>query len=275
MMATAESSWPVGTRCAVTVTINFDAESVDLHEVERENLYGRFSYGRYGMRAGIWRLLAVLQEHGMRATVFVPGLDAENNGRALEAVLAAGHEVAARGYAFEDHSKLGAKERETLERAHEVLKKLTGRAPAGWRAPQGLLSPETLTHLTELGYAYDSSFQDDDLPYVMKCRNERRIVELPQFQFLDDSTLYASRHAHDRVLKTWCEEFNAIYEHGLYVNLTLHARGDYGSGRASRARVVDEFLRVVRRASGVSFMTCQELASSWSANHAEAEPAPA
>lgn len=274
MMATAASSWATGTRCAVTVTVNFDAESVDLHEVAKENLYGRFSYGRYGMRAGIWRLLAVLREHGIHATFFVPGLDAENNGRALEAVLAGGHEVAARGYAFEDHSKLGAQERETLEHAHEVLKKLTGRAPAGWRAPQGLLSPETLLYLTELGYAYDSSFQDDDLPYVMECRNGRRIVELPQFQFLDDSTLYASRHAHDRVLKTWREEFNAIYEQSLYVDLTLHARGDYGSGRASRARVVGEFLRAMQRSPGVSFMTCRELASWWSANHVEAEAAP-
>jgi peptidoglycan/xylan/chitin deacetylase (PgdA/CDA1 family) len=273
-MAAAGSNWATGTRCAVTVTVNFDAESVDLREVGEQNLYGRFSYGRYGMRAGIWRLLAVLREHAIRATFFVPALDAENNGRALEAVLAGGHEVAARGYAFEDHSKLGAQEREVLERAHRVLQALTGRAPAGWRAPQGLLSPETLSHLAELGYEYDSSFQDDDLPYVMKCRNERRIVELPQFQFLDDSTLYAARHAHDRVLKTWREEFNAIHEQGLYVNLTLHARGDYGSGRASRARVVDEFLRGVRRSPGVSFMTCGELASWWSANHVAAEAAP-
>lgn len=273
-MTPTEASWPAGTRCAVTVTVNFDAESVDLHEVQKENLYGRFSYGRYGMRAGIWRLLEVLQEHGVRATFFVPGFDAENNAGVIEAVLVAGHEVAARGYAFEDHSKLGAKERETLERAHETLKRLTGRAPIGWRAPQGLLSPETLTHLTALGYVYDSSFQDDDLPYIMKCPNEQHIVELPQFQFLDDSTLYGARHTHDRVLKTWCEEFNAIYQHGYYTNLTLHARGDYGSGRASRTQVVDEFLRVVRRSPGVSFMTCQELASWWSANHTKAEPAP-
>jgi peptidoglycan/xylan/chitin deacetylase (PgdA/CDA1 family) len=274
MMPAMRETWPAGTRCMMTVTVNFDAESVDLHEARKDNLYGRFSYGRYGMRAGIWRLLDVLKEHGIRATFFVPALDAENNAAALEAVLAAGHEVGARGYAFEDHGKLGAKERETLQHAHEVLSKLIGHPPAGWRAPQGLLSPDTLEHLTELGYAYDSSFQDDDLPYVMKCRNGRSIVELPQFQFLDDSTLYGPRHTHDRVLKTWREEFAAILEQGLYVNLTLHARGDYGSGRASRARVVDAFLRLVRQSAGVTFMACGELASGWRERHPETEPAP-
>jgi peptidoglycan-N-acetylglucosamine deacetylase len=204
----------------------------------------------------------------------VPGLDAENNARALEAVLKDRHEVAARSYAFEDHSKLGDREKETLQRAHEALRKLTGAAPVGWRAPGGMLSPHTLMLLTELGYAYDSSFQDDDLPYVMACANGKRIVELPQFQFLDDSTLYAPRHSHDRLLKTWREEFDARYDEGLFINLTLHVRGDYGSGRASRVRVVDEFLQHVERRPGVRFMACREIAERWNAAHRSAEPAP-
>lgn len=266
--------WWDGARCVVAVTVNFDAESVDLHEVAKENLYGRFSYGRYGMRAGIWRVLDLLTGHGIRATFFVPALDAESNGRALEAVLKNGHEVAARGYAFEDHSKLGETEKVTLQRAHEALRKLMGEAPVGWRAPGGFLSPQTLTHLTELGYSYDSSFQDDDLPYVMQCPNAKCIVELPQFQFLDDSTLYAPRHSHERLLKTWREEFDARYDENLFINLTLHVRGDYGSGRASRVRVVDQFLQHVSARAGVRFMACREIAERWKAANPSTEPAP-
>ncbi len=269
-----ESIWPQGKVCGVTITVNFDAESVDLHEAVKEDLYGRFSYGRYGMRAGVWRLLDVLRAHGIRSTFFMPALDARNNPGPVEAVLRDGHEIGARGYAFEDHSQLGSKERETLERAHHALKKITGRTPVGWRAPQGLLSSDTLTHLADLGYLYDSSFQDDDLPYVMESASGRQIVELPSFQMLDDSTLYAPRHTHDRLLKTWKEEFDAMYGEGLFVNLTLHVRGDYGSGRASRARVVDEFLTCMQR-PGVVFMTCEELAHWWKERHPQSEPAPA
>lgn len=273
-MPTSNNRWPQGKTCGVLVTVNFDAESVDLHEVEREDLFGRFSYGRYGMRAGIWRLLDVLRGQDVRATFFVPALDAENNPRQVEAVLRDGHEIAARGYAFEDHSQLGDTERATLEHAHRALEKISGKAPRGWRAPHGLLSPATLSHLSELGYLYDSSFQDDDYPYVMRCASGREIVELPSFQMLDDSTLYAPRHSTIRVLKTWREEFDAMHEAGSLINLTLHARGEYGSGRAVRAAVVDEFLAYVKQHSGVFFMTCAEMATWWKQQHPQSEPAP-
>jgi peptidoglycan/xylan/chitin deacetylase (PgdA/CDA1 family) len=274
-MSTSNNPWPQDARCAVLVTVNFDAESVDLLEVERANLCGRFLYGRYGMRAGVWRLLDLLRAHDLKATFFVPALDAENNPRQIEAVLRGGHEVAARGYAFEDHSRLGDAERDTLERAHRVLQGLTGRAPLGWRAPHGLLSPATLEHLTGLGYLYDSSFQDDDYPYVMQCASGKTIVELPTFQTLDDSTLYGAHHTSDRMLKIWMEEFDALYDTGALVVLTLHVRGNLGSSRASRVAVVDEFLNGVKRRPGVFFMTCAEMARWWQQHHPQTEPAPA
>jgi len=273
-MPQSTSCWPDGQVCGVTVTLNFDAESVDLHEVARENLYGRFSYGRYGMRAGVWRLLEMLRAQGVKGTCFVPALDAENHPQAVEAALKDGHEIAARGYAFEDHSKLGDAEAAILSKAYAALIRITGRALVGWRAPQGLLSPSTLGHLADLGYRYDSSFQDDDLPYVMRTAGGKDIVELPTHQMLDDSTLYGPRHGHDRVIKTWKEEFDAIYGCGLFVNLVLHARGDYGSGRASRVRVVDEFLTYVQRHPGVFFMTCAEMAEWWQQRYPQSEAAP-
>ncbi len=269
---TTKSIWPQGKTCAVVVTINFDAESVDLHEAKPENMYGKFSYGRYGMRAGVWRLLDVLRGHGTQATFFVPALDAENNLTAVEAILKDGHEIGARGYAFEDHSKLGANEHATLERAHRALTKITGVAPVGWRAPFGMLTRETFGHLADLGYLYDSSFQDDDYPYVVDCAAGRQIVELPTFEALTDATFYNPRHSHGRALKVWKEEFAAMYDAGHCVNLTLHPRGDYGSGRAARARVVDEFLTFIERHPGVYFATGRELAGWWKKAHPETEP---
>ncbi len=267
--------WPRNARCGVTLTVNFDAESFDLHETTPDNLYGKFSYGRYGMRAGIWRLLDLLRVQGVKATFFVPALDAENNRAAIETILKDGHEIAARGYAFEDHAKLGDKERETLQRAHEALKKVTGQAPLGWRAPFGALSAETLKLLAGMGYLYDSSFQDDDLPYVLDLKAGAPLVELPTSQALDDSSYYAPRHSHIRVLKTWKEEFDAIYGEGLYLNLVVHPRGDHGSGRAARARAVDDFITYVARHPGTEFFTCGELAQWWKQHHPQAELLPA
>ncbi len=265
--------WPQGKTCAVVVTVNFDGESVDLHETRKDSLYGRFSYGRYGMRGGVWRLLDVFREQGVKATFFVPAFDAENNPRPIEAILKDGHEIAARGYAFEDHGKLGPREGETLQKAHEALTKITGSAPAGWRAPFGMLSHDTLGHLAALGYLYDSSFQDDDFPYVVEVASGRQIVELPHYQSLDDSNYYNPRHSHIRALKTWKEEFDAIYAEGNFFNLTLHPRGDYGSGRAARAQAVGELLAYVKRHPGVHFATCREIAAWWKSAHPQSEPA--
>ena len=80
------NAWPEGKCCGVLVTVNLDAESVDLHETTRDNLFGRFSYGRYGMRAGLERLLDEFRGLGLKTTFFVPGLDAENNPRAVESI---------------------------------------------------------------------------------------------------------------------------------------------------------------------------------------------
>jgi hypothetical protein len=76
------------------------------------------------------------------------------------------------------------------------------------------------------------------------------------------------------VLKTWKEEFDALYREGALVNLTLHPRGDFGSGRAARAKVVDEFLAYVAARDGVWFATCAELAAWWKQAHPQTEAPP-
>jgi peptidoglycan/xylan/chitin deacetylase (PgdA/CDA1 family) len=267
--------WPDGAQCVVLLTVNFDADSVDLHECSEANLYGRFSYGRYGMRAGLERVLDAFAATGTRATFFVPGLDAERQRPQIDAVLAGGHEIAARGYAFEDFSRLAERERETLEKAHVALEKATGRAPTGFRAPRGLVSPKTLEHLAALGYAYDATFEDDDWPYLVDAGEGRVVVELPAFEPLRDSTFYEPRHSHTRVAKVWREEFDAQYAEGVLVTLSIHPRGDYGSGRPPRARVVQEFIEHAASRPGVRFMTCSELAAWWRVHQPDTlEPLP-
>jgi hypothetical protein len=70
------------------------------------------------------------------------------------------------------------------------------------------------------------------------------------------------------------EEFDAMHEAGSLVNLTLHVRGEYGSGRAVRAAVVDEFLGHIKQRRDVFFMTCAEMAAWWKQQHPRSEPAP-
>jgi len=246
----------------LVVTVNLHGSTVDLKEARPDELYGRNSYGRYATRLGVWRLLDLFRARKLRATWFVPGAEAEAHPEIVEAIAADGHEIAAHGWAMENHAALTEEEeRRLLERAHTVLTRRLGRAPAGWRAPEGFMSRATLPHLAALGYAYDASFQDDDHPYALDADGGAGMVELPQWEMLIDAVLYRLRQPHARVLRTWIEEFDALHAENCFAMLTLHPRGDYGSGRAARVAVVERFLDHVATSGDVTLATCAEVAA--------------
>lgn len=253
--------WPPGTRCAVFLSVNFDAESLDLHGTTEKRLFGRFSYGRYGTRAGFPRLLDLLRRHGVAATFFVPAADARRHQGLVRTLLDNGHEIAARGVDLENLAALGDAELETLTRSRDVLGGICGAAPAGFRAPGNNLSVHTLGHLVRLGFAYDASFQDDDYPYRFDMGEGRTIVEIPSCFALEDAPVYSGRHSHRRLMQTWRDEYDAMFEAGTLFPLTLHLRGDVGSTRAARIAALDEFLEYVKAKPGVRFMQGHALAA--------------
>lgn len=267
-------AWPGETRCVVFVSVNFDAEAFDLKSTTEDRLYGRFSYGRYGVRAGLPRLLKMLERRSIAATAFVTASDANRHPDAVRALRDAGHEIASRGADLAHLPSLKEKERDALLVGRDTLARITGQAPVGFRAPGGELGPRSLAFLAELGFTYDSSFQDDDHPYVIAPTGSTRIAELPTVQALDDSLPFSSRHTHARVFKIWREEFDALYREKCLVPLTLHLRGDVGSTRAARIAALEELLAHMASQPGVRFMTGAELAAMTLASGMAAEPDP-
>lgn len=259
--------------CTVFLSVNFDAEAYDLKSTSEDRLFGRFSYGRYGVRAGLPRLMALLERRGIAATVFITASDAARHPDAVRALRDAGHEIASRGADLISLPLLKEKERESLSKAKDILSTITGEAPKGFRAPGGELGPRTLRHLAELGFAYDSSFQDDDRPYLFSLEGNLKLAEIPTVQALDDSLAFSARHTHARVAKIWREEFDALHAEGCLVPLTVHLRGDIGFTRAARIAALEELLTYMAGRPGVRFMTGAQLAA---ATHAggRAEPDP-
>ena len=266
--------WPEGARCAVFLSVNFDAESVDLRDSTGAGLYGRFSYGRYGVRAGFPRLLAVLDRLAISATFFVPGGDAKRHPDLVRSLVDHGHEVAARGVNLEDLKALGDAEVQTLQRSRDILADICHTTPVGFRAPNNSLSIHTLGHLAALGFEYDASFQDDDYPYRIDVGG-RTIVELPGSSGLDDAPAYGSRHTHKRLMQTWRDEFDAMYDEGTLAAITMHLRGDLGSTRAARIEALEELLRYMTSRPGVRFMNGRTLAAHVRGLGLPAEPDPA
>lgn len=267
--------WPDNARCVVFLSVNFDAESLDLHGTTEKRLFGRFSYGRYGTRAGFPRLVALLKKHGIAVTFFVPAADAQRHEGLVKALVEHGHEIAARGVNLENFATLGDKERDILVRSRDILTKVAGTAPVGFRAPGLSLSTRTLAHLADLGFAYDASFQDDDYPYRFDMGGGKTIVEIPNNYALDDGPAYSGRHSHQRLMRTWRDEFDAMHEAGTLVPLVLHLRGDLGSTRAARIAALDGFLQHVKARPGVKFMQGRALAAHTQSLDLAPEPDPA
>ena len=101
-------------------------------------------------------VLELLAEHGLAATFFVEGLNAELYPDALHEIAAAGHEVALHGWRHEPWSELDPdRERALLARSVDALARL-GLAPAGFRPPGGMLAPSSWDALRAAGFAYCS-----------------------------------------------------------------------------------------------------------------------
>jgi len=266
--------WPDSAAAVSFVSVNFDAEAHDLREAAPQNLFGRYSYGRYGVRAGLDRLLGLFDVHGISATFFVAASDARRHPELVRQLVSEGHEVSARGLDLEDLTTLGDREGQVLRTSRDMLADIIGSAPKGFRAPTGTLSPFTLHHLVDLGYEYDSSFQDDDYPYRFQLHEGKSLVEIPGSFALDDAPIYSARHTHERLTRIWRDEMEAMLDAGILIPLTLHLRGDFGSTRGARIAALDTILREIKSRGQLRFMNGAELSAHAMSLGLAAEPDP-
>ncbi|HET7036722.1 MAG TPA: polysaccharide deacetylase family protein [Thermomicrobiaceae bacterium] len=255
----AARAWPNGSQAAAAVTVNFAGESVE-HASMALPLWGRYSHGRYGAQLGVYNLLEVFARHGIRATFFIGGWDAQRYPQAMDQILAAGHEIAGCGFLHEDFSALSREEQEeTLargERAHEAV---FGSKPVGFRAPGQRLTSETRAILAARGYRYDSSYSDDDRPYVVESGGHQ-LVELPLQEPWTDQPYYEKHRVPRVVTESLVDEFDATFGVGGLFTLTIHPRGDYGSGRGARTRALEPVLQAFREHPRLWIASCAEIA---------------
>jgi len=243
--AAGAGPWPEGFRAAVALTFDVDAESVMLaSDPSLATRASLMSHQRYGPQTGVPRILRLLAERGIRATFFVPGYTAERHPDPIRAIRDAGHEIAHHGYLHELLTGASeAAEREYLERGLDVLDRVAGVRPAGYRAPWWETTDRTLDLLVEYGFRFDSSLFDADLPYVRHLAGGP-ITEIPVSWALDDWEKYAfwpgvtgsgTIERPSLVAGHWWEEVLAYAAEGACCVITMHP---FLSGRPARARAL-------------------------------------
>lgn len=253
-------SWPDGVQAAAAITVNFGGESIE-HSGMELPFWGRSSHGRYGAQQGVYNLLELFDRYEVKATFFIAGWDAERYPHAMEAIANAGHEVAASGYLHEDFSTLPPVEQETvLERSEAALEKVFECRLTGFRAPDRLLSRDTRALLAARGYRYDSSYCDDDRPYVVEFDGGKRLAELPVHEPWFDKPYYERHRTARAFTESVLDEFDATYGVGGLFMLGVHPRGDYGSGRGMRVRALEPLMQSFHEHPRLWLATCSEIA---------------
>ena len=107
------------------------------------------------------RVLAVLDDFGVKGTFFVQGKVAEAFPRLVETLVAEGHEIQSHGYSHRPLFKMDRKElREEVERARKTVEDASGTRVTAFRAQDFSIVKENLWALdvlAEAGFEVDSS----------------------------------------------------------------------------------------------------------------------
>jgi peptidoglycan/xylan/chitin deacetylase (PgdA/CDA1 family) len=271
--------WPDGKRSAAVLSFDFDAESGFLFrepEKARRSL-GDLEERRFGPRVGVDRILRLLDRLKIRATFFIPGWTVENHPAESMRIRDAGHEIGAHGNVHEALGFLDEAEEDRVMREQlDILRSRLAVKPVGYRSPSWDVNVWTPDLLKRHGFLYDSSLMGNDIPYEVET-GQGPLIEVPVQWLLDDAPLF--RHVYGatnaiadpgRVLQMWSREFAGMHgESGCFV-LTCHP---FVSGRASRIALLEDLVAFIRRARGVWFATCEEVAR-WHTSRTPARPGP-
>jgi len=121
------------------------------------------------------RIVEFLADLRVPATFFVIGRHAERYAATLRGLIAGGHEVANHTMTHpRDFAALAPDAiRTEIAACHATLARVTGRGPAGFRAPGYTINRFVLGALSDLGYSYDASLVPSWSYSMLKLASQR------------------------------------------------------------------------------------------------------
>jgi peptidoglycan/xylan/chitin deacetylase (PgdA/CDA1 family) len=265
--------WPNGARIAVVVTClmeNWSGDKGPPFSVQttslRPNTHDRaaMTWGTYGSRNGVWRLLKILNENQVPATFVANAHSMEIAPSAVDCMLKSGHEIAAHSYTQDALMAYLTpdEERAIIEKCVGVFKKLTGAPPKGWLSP--VLAPTASTEelIAEAGFLWYGDYNNIDLPFCVKTA-KGTLVALPHTDFADHRVLRGNPRDWFDVYK---DTFDYLYrnEPTSFLNVTVHC---HFGGRPLMAAQIDRILKYFRGIPGIWLARHDELAEWIKANN--------
>jgi peptidoglycan/xylan/chitin deacetylase (PgdA/CDA1 family) len=210
------------------------------------------SKGEFGADVGFGRVVDILDEHGVPACFFFPGIVAANRPDLVRQADDAGHEIGNHGFYHNApaDSSLDALCEEYVA-TNELIEDITGQSPVGLRAASAssVLTHELFDRMPDMGFEYNSNLMAGEDPYVIETRGGD-VFELPWHWHMDDaphflfnipgvSYMSGGISSPSEVYDIWSEEFDHIYDEGSLFHLVMHPQI---IGRSYRIRMLDDLL---------------------------------
>ena len=282
--------WPGGARIAVQFVLNYEegGENSVLHgdsaseqflcEIVNPAAYPARhlsveSMYEYGSRAGVWRILREFEKRGLPLTVFGVSMALQRHPQLVEALQAAGHEIACHGWRWIHYQEVDEEtERKHMHHAIEVIREMTGERPVGWYT--GRDSPNTLRLVCDAGgFLYSSDHYGDDLPFYTDVRRTdgvvvRQLIVPYTLDANDMRFVSPSGFANGEQFFTYLRDtFDVLYAEGAeapkMMSVGLHNRL---VGKPGRLRGLQLFLDHVARHDRVWVCRRADIARHWLAH---------
>ena len=124
---------PSGRNFILFISFDFDAESAEILQGKDPIAISR---GRFGPKVGIWKVLNVLDQYGLKTTFFTPGWVVEKYPDVVKSIAEKGHEIALHGYLHERLDELKRQDEEKVfDMSERAFVDILSYKPYGFRAP--------------------------------------------------------------------------------------------------------------------------------------------
>ena len=259
-------AWPGGAKLAVYLGVNLEhfafgeGLGAELAPGGPQPDVLNFAWRDYGNRVGGWRLLDLLDEVAMPATVLLNSAMYDYAPDLVAAHRARGDEMAGHGRTNSERQSVlpEAEERRLIAESTEAIARHEGRAPRGWLSPWIAESRTTPDLLAEAGYRYTMNWCADDAPVWMRTRGGP-LLAMPYPQEVNDiPAIVARRESAEAFARMIVDDFEErlrqVRADGLpqVMGIALHP---YIIGQPHRLRVLRRALSVVAQARGDVWIT--------------------
>jgi allantoinase len=272
--------WPDGAHVALWIIPNIEFFALDEKVPPGSGGTGvpvpdvpTWSARDYGNRVGVFRLMEVLEKHGIRATVALnselctehPAIIKEGNKLKWEWM----------GHCESNTRRLNAaapgEEPRIIKDSLAVIEKATGAHPRGWLGSGLQETWDTLDLLADNGLDYVCDWTNDDQPYLMNLESNKTLVSVPYSHEINDKPAFEKFHrTADEFREMICRQFDVLYREGAQSGRVMAiAIHPYLTGVPHRIDAFDAALGYISRHGKVWKTTGADIARHYRAHAAK------